>query len=83
MIWEDEIEVPAAVGILRYGFTDIDGTTPGYAATATVQLLDDTDNVIRQARIANLVQHLTTAERDGLIAMMTRLRALAVTELIP
>lgn len=82
-IWQDEVEQPASVGIVKYQFQDTDGTTPGYSASAIVQLLGTGGDIIRQARITDLVTHLTTAERDGLIAMMERLRALANTELVP
>lgn len=82
MSWNDEVITPTSIGTVRYMFTDADGTGTGYSGSGKLQLLDADGDVLRNATFVDIVPSLTQAEKDGLVAMFERLRALAETELL-
>lgn len=73
---------PAAIGPIRIKLDDPTGATAEMAATFFLTVLDQDGQVLKEIH-GDLVPHLTTQQRNGLIQLMEDLRALAVAEILP
>ena len=77
-----QADTPASIGEIRITIADPDGVISNMGAGFFVRVLNQNGNLFKEMS-GDLVPHLTTAQRDGLIQLMQDLRALAVSEILP